>query len=173
MKGVIKKIKASRKQILITVLISSVAGILVYLFKPNTIKLPFPHTTKPFTEYQYSCEALVGSFIRGGDTVFEKGVFAEVYKGTDKIAIEVEEDKMYFLTQASVGIGTAKGEAWVIVKNTEDRLIAIYNGLDERSGDFNLFIINKTNGIAVWTKTNSDLFGTNNPAVQSYYLICK
>lgn len=167
------KLKANRKQLFLLIVISAATGTSVYFFKPAKIRLPFPYTIKPINEYQYSCEALVGSFIRGGDTVFEKGIFAEVNKGTDKIAIEVEEDKMYFLTQASVGIGTARGEPWTVVRNTDHRIVAVYDGLDEIGTDFNMFILNKTNGIAVWTKTHSDLFGTENPAAQSFYLVCR
>lgn len=162
-----------KKQILIALSLSVLAGLAVYFLKPTKIKLPFPYTMKPISETQFSCESLVSTFIHGGNNALEKGVYGELNKGTDKIAIEIEGEKLYFLTRASVEVGIAKGEPWNIVKNSADRVVAIYNGLEGMGTDINLFILNKKNGIAVWTKTNSDLFGTENPGAQTFYLVCR
>jgi len=162
-----------KKQILIVLFFSILTGFAVYFWKPSKIKLPFPYTMKPVSETQFSCESLVSTFIHGGDNALEKGVYGELNKGTDKVAIEIEGEKLYFLTRASVEVGTAKGEPWNIVKNSTDRVVALYNGLEGMGTDINIFILNKKNGIAVWSKTNSDLFGTENPGAQTFYLICR
>lgn len=162
-----------KRQVLLAIFLSAVVGLSVYFLKPTKIKLEFPYTMKPISETQFSCNSLISTFIHGGNNALEKGVYGELNKGTDKVAIEVEGDKLYFLTRASVEVGTARGEPWNIVKNSNDRIVALYNGLDQMGTDVNLFILNKKNGIAVWTKTNSDLFGTENPGAQSFYLVCR
>ncbi len=173
MRTIIQKLYLLRKQVLLILIVSAIVGVATYYLKPAKIKLQFPYTMKPVSETQFSCESLISTFIHGGNNAIEKGVYGELNKGTDKIAIEIEGDKLYFLTRASVEVGTAKGEPWNIVKNSGDRVVALYNGLDQMGTDINLFILNKKNGIAVWTKTNSDLFGTENPGAQSFYLVCR
>jgi len=171
------KFPFSRKQVFLSTLMSIFVGLIVYFLKPNQIKLQFPYTTKLLRENQFSCESLVGSVMRGGNNASIKGIEAEVAKGTDKLIIEIEGNKLYFLTKAAFEAGygakTDEKDAWRIIQNNKDRIIAIFNGLQQLSQDVNLLIINKSNGIGIWTKTESNYFLTDNPATQAYYLLCK
>lgn len=164
-----------KRQILIAVFFSAVVGFSVYFLKPTKTQLPFPFTSELMDKINYSCESLVGTSMYGQDEKsYGKGIFAEIFKGTDKIAIEINNDKLYFLTKAALESGIARDEEpFTIIKNTNNQLIAIDSRIDKPAQDINIFALNKTNGIAVWTKTSSDYFPTKNPAAQSYYLVCR
>lgn len=165
------------KQILVTVFISFLVGLGVYLYKPKEaeIKLDFPYTTAVNPGIGLSCEAMVGSMMYGSNVV-NKGINASLFKGTDQVAIELDSKNNFkFITQASLKAGQASSsENWKVLQNNKNFLIAtlskfsdvpIHNYVD-------LFYLNKENGIAVWTKTRAVYLGSSTPEAQSYILEC-
>lgn len=166
------------KQILITVLISTLVGLSVWIIKPSetSIKYPFPYIDKVDPALGLSCEAIVGSTMYGGYKKDDK-IEAKVFKGTDKIAVKLKEDnKFSFLTRASLEAGeTDSSENWVLVKNDDKFLIASLSDFDENVPIQNfadMFYLNKENGIGLWVKTSSDGIGSSTPETQSYLLHC-
>jgi len=165
-----KKTKTLIKFSLPAIFISVLVGLAVYLIKPTEIRVDFPYTLDSSGKQSYSCEALTGTYMYGDEN---EGIIAKTFKGTDKIAIEIENDNLKFLTGAAVGIGNAEGDTWNIVKNNDKNIVAVYNGLNEPLGDFNIFMLNKKNGIGVWSKIETNLILTDNPGAQAYHLICR
>jgi len=162
------------KYILVTLIISILVGFGVYYYKPTQTYTTIPFSTKILNTHSISCEAILSSYIWGANTIREEGkIKASVSKGTDKIAIEMDDDRLYFLSSASQQTGTARGVEWNIVKNTDKKTVAILFNSENTFPNYNLFILNKETGIAIWTKSREDYIASDNPDTQSYYLICR
>lgn len=165
------------KQIVITILISALVGTAVWFYKPKeaTMNIPFPYTNAVNPEAGISCEAIVGSNMYGGNNPSVKGITAELFKGTDKIAISVNGDKFKFLTRVALEAGeTDSDEGWTIARNDKKHLIAVLGQLQNPLRDsVNIFMLNKENGMATWTETRATNLGTDMPEAQSYLLQCR
>ena len=89
---------------------------------------------------------------------------------TDQVAIEIQGDRLRFMTGASVDVGLSTPALFQVLQNDADVLTAIYHATD---GSLDSFILNKTNGIAVWTKSRSSSVLNDQPDTQSLYLQCE
>jgi hypothetical protein len=154
--------------------------ILVAISFPSTIfaaekelKFPLPKSQALITPNKCRCESIVSAVIFG-NTIDDKGILAQLDKGTDKISISIEGDTLYFLTGASFKIGEARPAQCMIMHNTTEQVLAICPTPSNFGFTVDTITINRKTGFAVWTKTRSDdLFSGGNPAAQSFYLICK
>lgn len=148
-----------------------VAG--VWYFKPNRYVAEFPYILENHakTATELSCDSLVSSGLRADKDFLNKqdGVKGEVLKGTDKIAIKIEEQELKFLTRASFDVGTTEGRPFLITKNDDEGLMAI----DTEDDAVNTFILEKSTGLAIWTKDRLKPFVAGHPDTQSFYLICR
>jgi hypothetical protein len=97
---------------------------------------------------------------------------AESRVGTDKLAIEIEGDSMKFMTRAAVDAGIAATAPFRIVRNDQDALVAIAVDDIANGVAVNSFLLNKKNGLAVWTKARSR-FLLEQPDTAAYYLRCQ
>lgn len=165
------------KQILATIFISTLVGLGVYFYKPKEaeIKLDFPYTTAVNPSNGLSCEVMVGSMIYGSNRS-DKGIQASLFKGTDQIAIELDDkNKFKFISKASLDAGQASSsENWKVLQNNKNFLIASLSKFSDVPFDnyADLFYLNKENGMAVWTKTRAVFLGTSTPETQSFILKC-
>lgn len=93
--------------------------------------------------------------------------------GTDRLAIEVRSDGLHFVTRAAVESGIAFAPPFRIVKNDSNALAAV--DLQEGSLGFTLstFLLNKQNGLAVWTKSRPSFAIRQEPDTQAHYLLCR
>jgi hypothetical protein len=93
--------------------------------------------------------------------------------GTDKLAIEVRGRELHFVTSASVETGAAFGPPFRIIKNDDSALAAV--DLQEGLMGFTLssFLLNKRNGLAVWTKSRPSFLIHAEPDTQAHYLRCR
>jgi len=168
------------KNLIITIVVAMLVGVGVYYYKPKEaeIKLPFPYTTSVDPSVGLSCEAVVGSLMYGSNIrEDEKGIHASLFKGTDKIAIELDDEgKFSFLTKASLEAGDAKSsENWTVLQNNDKFLIATLTAFEESVPIRNfadMFYLNKENGMALWVKTSATSLFSNTPESQSYLLKC-
>lgn len=171
------------KQILVTIFISTLVGLGVWFYKSKgaEIKYQFPYTEKLRDTNQFTCDVMISTMVYGANNnVGEKGVFGRMELGTDKIAIEIDEDSLHFLTEAgakaAVESGNAKqeDEPWTLTRNDKDYITAIYSGSGILSGNaVNIVMIRKSNGMGVWTKTRDNMLGTDTPDAQSFMLKCR
>lgn len=170
----VDKIKKYRL-IILTVLVTAVfSSFLTYILKPIEIKVPHPYTSELLRSNSFGCTSLIGSWITKGDGNTEPNdIKAELSRGTDKLALEIENDKLYFLTSTALNAGSARGDAFSILKNTDSQLVAVHNGLNGPSSDLNIITVNKKLGLGIWSKITPEYAFVNTPQVQSYYLECR
>src|SRR3989344_8148764 len=164
------------KYLAVAILLSVFVGVIVYNYKPQEakMKLDFPYAHSVDPNVGINCKALVGSMMYGSNTT-DKGIHAELFKGTDAMAIELDDEgKFSFITKAAIGIGQAKSdEDWKVALNNEEYLIAILDGFSDSVPIQNYtdtFMLNKENGTAIWTKNRVVNLGTDTPMAQSYLL---
>lgn len=168
-----KKIMPHIKWFLLTLLLCG----LVYYLKPikTQYTTDFPYIMDDLIKGQTNlgCESLVFTEMSSSkNSSYEKdGVKGEVLKGTDKIAIKIEDKTIKFLTRASLELGTAEGRPFNIIKNDEKELIAL--DIDDNEGIVNTFLLQKKSGLGIWTKGRLKPFLRDYPDTQSFYLICR
>jgi hypothetical protein len=151
----------------------------IFIWESSTkkvLELPYPQVfTQEGIKNKYFCEALLGTMIMApAENIgkIKKGVKGEVFKGTDKISIEIRGDKLHFLTRASFEAGDAADEnPWSIIYNDKHTVLAV--DAIEKNLIVNVFALNKDTGIANWTKLRSADIITGNPDGQSYCLKCE
>lgn len=156
--------------------IALLVGIPIYFLRPlkKTVSL-FPTATAGKT--QLTCETTIGAALfpqpNWGKKPSEK-VEASLSTGGSKIAIEMKEKTLNFLTSASVGVGVMEPYQLTILNDDNESLVALAyekaSGLSPHAVDS--FILNKKSGFAVWAKSQSSIFSVDNPDGQVYYLHC-
>lgn len=166
-------------EILLAVLLVFLSGFILYInMNEKVLKFPHPYILNMGTNAtKYSCDAIVGSRIEAvskGDHINKKiGVLGKLFKGTDKIIIEIKGNKLHFLTRASFEAGDSiDSNPFNIVYNNNHQLLAIDVDNIGVGVTANVFALNKDTGIAVWSKTQLQEFFTKNPNSQSYCLAC-
>lgn len=128
-----------------------------------------------------SCRAIsslyVGQGIAGIDAeqLVQNRLSARVSKGTDTIAIQIEREFLVFLTRASLEAGVAEGSRFPIVENGEHYLRASESVISG-SATLESFVLNKHNGLAIWTRIRPLGFFGNlaqaAPDSETIYLAC-
>lgn len=79
-----------------------------------------------------------------------------------------DEKTLSFLSGASFDTGVVDGVDFSIIKNDDRELAAIlWNG-----NSINSLVLNKTNGLAIWSKSRSDFPGYGAPSTNLSYLRC-
>jgi hypothetical protein len=126
------------------------------------------------TPNQCKCKAIVSAALIA-DMINKSHISAELEKGTDNISIQIEGEKLHFLSGASFKLGEAKGAEFQIIKNNDEQVVAVLVEETKIGGvTIDIITFHKNTGLAVWTKTRSyDLFSGGSPSAQSFYLICK
>lgn len=163
--------------IITTIIVVALTGMIVYLVlegsKEMKMKIDYPLVWDVSGQTSFSCESLMSAGIIGSPKDYlTNGVEGEVKKGTDKVAIKIKDEKtLSFITGAAVEAGVAEGDPFVILRNTDYDLVAIY--YDEIWGSLNTFSLNKRNGLAVWSKTKPEFIGYESPSGDVIYLICR
>lgn len=165
-------------KITIIVITALIVGTAVYWWSgvgftgENKIRLPFPATINVSKQTTFSCESLLSANIIGSPVDYlTDGVEGTIRKGTDKIALNIiDENTLSFLTRASLEAGVSEGDHFVIINNTDEELVAIlYNDFNS---SVNIFTLNKTNGLAVWSKTRPNFLTYDSPTGSIIYLSC-
>ena len=157
--------------ILTIILISQFSSITLAAGKE--LRLPLPKSQALITPNTCRCESIISAIIYG-NTIGDKGILAQLDKGTDKISISIEGDTLYFLTGASFKAGEARPAKCQVMHNTVEQILAICPTPANFGFTVDTITINRKTGLGVWTKTRSDdLFSGGNPSAQSFYLICR
>lgn len=170
-------LKNTLKKVIPYLLLMFLSGALVYFFIPakatiTTFKWNVQKTT------QLSCS------VKMGTTLFPdlnwKGKNFETVKGKlftkdgTKIAIEIGEKTIKFLTATSVEVGVTEPAELVILRSDEKTLVAIDPEVDIAiDPGVNTFVLNKESGLAVWTKAKPAFLSFPLPQAQAYFLECR
>jgi len=142
--------------------------------------LEFPYPSKLAIDFQannFFCKAIVGSRLEAAPKKVgnvKKGVRGQLFKGTDRLAIEIDGDDLHLLTRASFDAGQPRDDSpFTIIQHSNNQIVA-YDIDDSITGKvIHIFSLNTKTGIAVWTKQRSNDILTQNPDVQSYCLRCE
>ncbi|MCR4284056.1 MAG: hypothetical protein NUV64_01920 [Parcubacteria group bacterium] len=137
----------------------------------NTVKVTFPYTLNVVSNTSFACESLVSADIIGSpEEYLTNGIEGSVQKGTDKIAMNIKDEKtLNFLTGGDMQAGASEGENFTIVQNNNQKLMAIWFNENVIS----TVVLNKTNGLGVWLKGNPDFITYGAPFGNIIYMICR
>ena len=159
----------------ILVIIILVIGVLWYnqgqIENGNRFKIAFPFTQNVSDRTSLACEALIDSNITGSPVEYlTDGIEATVGKGTNKVSLQIKDEKILsFLSGASFEAGDVGGVDFSIIKNDDKELIAaMWN-----NSSMNTVVLNKENGLAIWSKSRSDFPTYGAPSGDLSYLICR
>ena len=130
--------------------------------------------TFPVTSTDLACQAISSSIIeQQPEDVAAGRLIAHVQKASDKLAVKIKGDRLSFMTVASVEAGQAEGAEFLIVKDTEDYLMAVHLSEGGLTTSLNTFVLNRKNGLAAWTKSRPSFLTIETPDTHSVYLVCR
>lgn len=160
------------------VIASLISGGLVYIFKPNFYITEFPYINeelnRQLSQKEWVCDGIVYSRLNADkDSIYRErdGVKGLVEKDKNKINIKIDGDLLNFNTQAAFEVGITEGEPFQIVRNDMDYLVAVDTNDDKTFVD--TIVLEKSTGLATWTKNRTSFFPQGHPEAQSFYLICR
>jgi len=125
----------------------------------------------PIHDTAMACQALLTTSILPNPQT--KGLETETGVGTDKLAIEIHGSVLRFMTQASVGAGQATAAEFQILHNDNEVLVAVNYQRGALGSNLNSLLVNKKNGLAVWTKSRPSFLVDEEPDTQTHYLRCQ
>ena len=137
--------------------------------QPMSVALPTP--TPLAGRDTFACRSLMDSDLTGSyDASQTKGLEDKISGAGNAVSVKIENRKtLVFLSDAAANAGVQGGSSFDIVLNTNAQLVAMYfNGTS-----INLFVLNKTNGLAIWSKTRSTFPGYGAPTGAMTYMACR
>lgn len=167
--------KTKNNKIWVFLAIVAIAVAAYFVYKPissgGKYRISFPFTQSVASNATFACEALIDSSVTGSPVEYlTNGIEATVGKGTNKVSLQIKDEKtLSFLSGASFNAGDVGGVDFSIVKNDDKELVAaMWNG-----SSMNTVVLNKKNGLAIWSKSRSDFPTYDAPSADLSYLICR
>jgi len=136
----------------------------------RTLKIPFPATEGVGGRRSLQCRSLLDTDISGSrDKSLTNGIEGKVVPGQDSVIVSVRGSVLTFMSGAAQGSGVVRGDDFTILKDSESELVAyLFNG-----ASMNSFVLNKTNGLAIWSKIRSTFPVYDAPTGAASYLQCR
>lgn len=136
----------------------------------NALKVAFPYTQSVAANTSFACSSLVSTSVIGSaEEYLTNGIEGTVEKGTDKVAMEIKnEETLILTTAASVEAGITEGDQFTILQNTPEQLMAVWMNENVIS----TVVLNKKNGLAIWSKANPDFLTYASPYGSAIYMQC-
>ena len=104
------------------------------------------------------------------DLALTRGLEGKITKGENDASVSIENASLLrFLSGPAFSAGIARGSPFEIVVNTQDQLVANYFNGDS----MNTFVLNKRNGLAIWSKVRATFPVYDAPTGGQSYLICQ
>jgi hypothetical protein len=160
---------------IVLIIVLAITAVSYFVYKPvgggGKYKISFPFTQSVASNSTFACEALIDSSVIGSPVEYlTNGIEATIGKGTNKVSLQIKDEKtLSFLSGASFNAGDVGGVDFSIVKNDDKELVAaMWNGTS-----MNTLVLNKKNGLAIWSKSRSDFLNYNAPSSNLSYLICR
>ena len=167
-----EKTKSNKIWIFIAIVAIAVAAYFIYqpISGGRKYKIAFPFTQSVVSNATFVCEALIDSSVGSPVEYLTNGIEATVGKGTNKVSLQIKDEKtLSFLSGASFDAGVVAGVDFSIVKNDDKELVAaMWDG-----SSMNNVVLNKKNGLAIWSKSRSEFLGYDAPFTDLSYLICR
>jgi hypothetical protein len=135
----------------------------------RSVPLPSPNEVR--ADGSLRCRALMESELTGSyDSTLTQGLDGKLSSGANNVSISMGESKtLSFLSEAGFSTGVARGPEFQIIANTSNELVASF--FDGSS--INTLVLNKSNGLAVWSKIRATFPGYNAPTGSQSYLACQ
>ena len=91
------------------------------------------------------------------------------------MALKIEGKTLSLITVASVKAGNTDAARFEIVKGDKDFLMAVFisEGSIPSMSSISSLVLNKKNGLAVWTKSRAEFLAYDAPDTQGIYLACR
>ena len=118
----------------------------------------------------FTCKSLVSAYAHAD--AIEKTVEGSTSIGTDDVALLIkDENTLVMTTAANVSAGIAEGDEMRILENDANKLTAVWYGSNV-NGVVSAIALNKVNGLAVWSKANTDFAFLGVPMGSVLYMTC-
>jgi hypothetical protein len=118
-----------------------------------------------------ACQAVLSAFIVPEPK--SKQLQATASLGSQRLAIEFGGSIMKLITTTSVNSGNATAAEFQVLRDDEENLVAILHDRGTLGSTLNSFVLNKRNGLAVWTKARPFFLFDPQPDMQAFYLQCR
>jgi hypothetical protein len=139
---------------------------------PSGASVPIPQGVEVLkVTNALACDAVLVTSIEPSSRT--KRLEASSTVGKDKIAMQVQGRTLRFMTRRSVESGIASPAEFQILQNDQESLVAIETGTGTLGSTVNSVVVNKRNGLAVWTKSRSSFLFDSEPDGQMLYLACR
>lgn len=134
-----------------------------------SVALPSDHDVSGQSSFR--CRALLETDLTGSTNAQRsRSLDGKVSPGSNDISVSIEGPvTLSFLSQAGFLAGTTRGSEFTIQSNMKDELIA--SSFDGQSS--NSFVLNKNNGLAIWSKVRPSFPGYGAPTGANTYLACE
>lgn len=165
---------------LIAAMITFLATTAVAAAEEKALVAAFPKSNIPFTAGTLFCNATLGTVLEGRSEdyalvaagVTKPGIFAKAFEATDRVVVEIFEDKIYMFRRDEFESGKSSRDfPLAIIENSATNLVAIATGLVPPKGA-TILTLNRKTGIASWTSTMSVGLLTDSPRIEAIYLTC-
>ena len=104
------------------------------------------------------------------DTSLTKGIEGKVTPGKNGASLSISDDStLVFLSDAAVNLGEQTGAEFEIIKNDRAELVAYFFVGNSMSS----LVLNKDNGLAIWSEIRSTFPLYDAPTGSSSYLVCR
>jgi hypothetical protein len=134
-----------------------------------TIDLPAAQSVQG--RQSLSCRSLMEADLTGSrDGALTKGLEGKVTAGQNKVYVSIADAAtLLFLSEAGFAAGTTRGAEFKIIANNDSELVAyLFDG-----ASINSFTLNKTNGLAIWSKIRSTFPVYDAPTGSESHLVCQ
>lgn len=135
------------------------------------LAIDLPRAQSVQGQQSLSCRSLMEADLTGSrDGALTKGLEGKVTAGQNKVSVSIENSTtLLFLSEAGFAAGTTRGAEFKIIANNDSELVAYF--FDGAS--MNSFALNKTNGLAIWSKIRSSFPVYDAPTGSESYLVCQ
>ena len=125
----------------------------------------------PVTTTSLACHAVLSAFIEPAPK--SKQLEARASLGSQRLAIEFGGPILKLITTTSVNPGNATAAEFQVLRDDAENLVAILHDRGTLGSTLSSFVLNKRNGLAVWTEARPFYLFDPQPDMQAFYLQCR
>ena len=136
----------------------------------QTVRVDFPTVTNNIgSRSLLECVSLVDTDITGSNNpALTDGIEGKVVLGREGVRLFMDDSTLVFLSEAAADTGDLDGMKFTILANDSLQIVAyFYNGTS-----MNSFVLNKRNGLAIWSKIRPTFPVYDAPTGGVSYLQC-
>lgn len=140
--------------------------------KKKEIIRQLPELSQLESTDSYTCRTLIHSEIAGLNNPDDQKIKASIWEKEEIIKINVKGETLFIKNLKGLIVRNEREEIWKVIENTNEQLIAFLSHKRFLNDTVNVFILDKTNGVAIYTEGYSFLFQNKSLIAYSAYLSC-